>query len=173
MKNIILIGFMGTGKSTISDTLSKHLNLSQIDTDNLIEIKEELNITQIFEKKGEQYFRNCETELLKELNQSENFILSCGGGMVLKEENRRLMKQLGVVIWLSAKPQTILSRVENSTERPILNGNMNLAYINELIKKREQYYEKASDMMITTDGKTVDEICNEIIDRLKISKIKD
>ncbi|RDU25231.1 shikimate kinase [Anaerosacchariphilus polymeriproducens] len=171
MKNIILIGFMGTGKTTVSNTLSKLLDLNQIDTDNLIKVKEKLNITQIFQKKGEQYFRDCETKILKELDKSKNFILSCGGGMALKEENRRLMKELGVVVWLSAAPQTILSRVETNMERPILNGNMNLSYIENLIKKREKYYENAADIMITTDGKTVDQICDEIIIKLQNSKI--
>lgn len=163
MKNIFLIGFMGSGKSTVSKCLSIKLNLKEVDTDRLIEENESRKISEIFEKNGEKYFRQCETNLLKDLSNSENLLISCGGGMVLAEQNAKLMKEQGTVVLLTAKPETILERVQKSTERPILNGNMNINYIEDLMKKREYFYKSAADFVVSTDEKTIDEICEEII----------
>lgn len=92
-------------------------------------------------------------------------VVSCGGGLVLREENVRLMKKMGTIVLLTASPQTIYERVKNSTKRPILNGNMNLAYITELMEKRRSYYEQAADTVISTDDKTAEAICGEILEK--------
>lgn len=163
MKNIFLIGFMGCGKSTVARTLSKKLEVTQVEMDELIVKEQGMPITEIFEKHGEEHFRDIETELIHRLQEMDGVVVSCGGGAVLREENRKLMKQSGVIILLKAKPETILSRVKNSTNRPVLNGNMNLEYITELMERRRACYEDAADYVIETDGKEIDCICNEIM----------
>lgn len=116
-KNILLIGFMGTGKSTVSARLKKELDMKEVDTDMLIEKRQGMTISDIFAKKGEEAFRNMETELLKELKSERNLIISCGGGMALRDENAAVMKEAGTVVWLTAEPETILERVKHD-DRP-------------------------------------------------------
>lgn len=160
--NIYMIGFMGTGKSTISRKLAAMIGYREIDTDYEISKNENMRIPEIFEKHGEEYFRNLETEFLKEMQKKEKCIISCGGGMVLRKENVELMKQNGVVVLLTATPETILSRVERGKDRPILNGHMNVEYIEELMEARREYYEAAGELVIVTDGKETIEIAEEI-----------
>lgn len=165
--NIFFIGFMGVGKTTVSDYLSMILNRSKIEIDKYIEEKENMTISQIFEKYGEEYFRNCETDVLKELNQKNNKIISCGGGIVLREENIELMKKQGQIILLTASPKTIYERVKDSKERPILNNNMNVEFISSLMKKRDEKYLKAADIIINTDNKDIKEVSEEIIKKIR------
>lgn len=166
MKNIFLIGFMGCGKSTIARALSKKLGVIQVEMDELIVEEQGMPITEIFEKYGEEHFRDIETELVYRLQKMDGVVVSCGGGAVLREENRNRMKQSGVIVLLTAKPETILARVKNSTNRPVLNGNMNLEYIKELMERRRACYEDAADITVATDGKSVEEICQEMIEKL-------
>lgn len=166
MKNIFLIGFMGCGKSTVAKQLSKNLHAECIEMDELIEKEQGMPITEIFEKYGEEHFRNIETELVRRIQEKDGMVVSCGGGAVLREENCRLMKESGMIILLTAKPETILERVKRSTRRPVLNGNMNLEYISELMERRRACYEQAADVCIATDDKKVEAICQEIIDAL-------
>lgn len=163
MKNIFLIGFMGSGKSTISKMLSEKLNVKQAEMDEIIVQEQGMPITEIFEKFGEAHFRDIETDLVKRLQEENGIVVSCGGGAILREENRNIMKEAGVIVLLTAKPETILERVKDSTNRPILNGNMNVEYIAELMEKRRTCYEEAADFIVATDGKTCEEICEEIL----------
>ena len=164
--NIVLIGFMGTGKSAISKGLNKKYGLDIIDTDALIEKREGRKISKIFEENGEEYFRNLETELLKELASSDNLVISCGGGMALRDENAALMKEAGTVFLLSATPETIYHRVKGNNNRPLLRGHMNVEYIGELLEKRLPKYEAAADVVIDVNYRSVDDICKEIYSRL-------
>lgn len=164
--NIFFIGFMGVGKTTVSEYLSIILNRSKIEIDKYIEEKENMTISQIFEKHGENYFRNCETDVLNELKKKNNKIISCGGGIVLRDENIDLMKKQGKIVLLTASPQTIYERVKSSTERPILNNNMNVEFISSLMKKREEKYLKTADIIINTDNKNIKEVSSEIIKKL-------
>ena len=140
MKNLYLIGFMGAGKSTIARA-----------------------ITDIFAAHGENYFRDLETELLRSFSESTGYVVSCGGGSVLRDENAALMKENGCIVFLRATPETIYERVKDSTNRPILNGNMNVEYIRELMEKRRPRYEAVADICVDTDGKDVDAISEEIL----------
>ena len=167
MKNIFLIGFMGCGKSTIARLLSEHLGVAQVEMDELIVQEQGMPITEIFEKYGEAYFRDIETDLVRRLQTQDGVVVSCGGGAVLREENRRLMKEAGVIVWLTAEPETILERVKHSTNRPVLNGNMNVEYITSLMAKRHDCYEVAADFVVNTDGKRREEICDEILELVK------
>ena len=169
MKNILLIGFMGTGKSTISSRLSMITNMSEVDMDAYIVEKEGESIADMFQKHGEEYFRTRETEALIEI-QSSDKIVSCGGGVVVKDENVKYMKGNGIVVLLTAKPETVFERVKNSKDRPILNGNMNIEFIDSLMNKRKSRYEAVADIVITTDNRDVNDICKEILEKVGFYK---
>ena len=164
--NIFLIGFMGVGKSTVSDYLSKILASPQVEMDQVIVNKEHMSINKIFEEYGEEYFRNCETNLLIELQKKNNQIVSCGGGVAMREINVREMKKNGRVVLLTASPETILERVNDSDERPLLRGRKNTEYISELMEIRRPKYRAAADIIVDTDHKNVEEIAEEIVGKL-------
>lgn len=164
--NIFLIGFMGVGKSTVSDYLSKILASPQVEMDQVIVNKEHMSINKIFEEYGEEYFRNCETNLLIELQKKNNQIVSCGGGVAMREINVREMKKNGRVVLLTASPETILERVKYSDERPLLRGRKNTEYISELMEIRRPKYRAAADVIVDTDHKNVEEIAEEIVGKL-------
>ena len=164
--NIVLIGFMGAGKSTVSDYLSTMFAMKIMEMDQVISEREEMSIPDIFATYGEEYFRDLETKLLVEMQTKKNTIISCGGGAAMREENVVEMKKNGRVVLLTASPQTVYERVKDSEERPILNGNNNMEYIAELMEKRREKYEAAADIVIQTDNKTVLQICEELISKL-------
>lgn len=164
--NIVLIGFMGTGKSTVSRYLSDTYGMKTAEMDQIIAEREKRSISDIFETDGEDYFRNLETKLLKELQSWNNTVISCGGGAALRKENIAEMKKNGRVVLLTATPRTVYERVKDSEERPILNGNKNVDYITELLEKRREKYEAAADVIVPTDDRTVQEICEDIIRKL-------
>lgn len=165
-ENIFLIGFMGTGKSTIASELEKKLGCELVDMDQMIVEKQGMPIARIFETYGEDYFRDVESNTLIELQKKKGLLVSCGGGVVVREENADHMKKSGRVVLLTAQPETIYKRVKDSNARPILNGNMNVEFIRGLLEKREAKYAAAADITIATDGKTVAQICDEIIAKL-------
>lgn len=165
--NIVLIGFMGSGKSTISRALSKVFAMDVIEMDQVIADREGMSISEIFEVHGEEYFRNLETELLREMQNRKGVVISCGGGVPMRDENVVEMKKNGKVILLTAAPETILERVKNNHDRPLLENNKNVVFISELMEKRRSKYEAAADIIIQTDGKSEFEICEEIISHAK------
>ena len=164
--NILLIGFMGTGKSTVSTYLSKILASPQVEMDEEIVKKEGMSINKIFEEYGETYFRNCETNLLIELQKKNNQIISCGGGVALRDENVTEMKKNGKVVLLTASPEVILERVKDSDDRPLLRGNKNTEFISNMMEQRRPKYKAAADVVVNTDHKTVEEIAEEIVVKL-------
>lgn len=164
--NIILIGFMGAGKTTISDYLSTCFDMDIVEMDQVIAEREEMSIPDIFATYGEEYFRNLETNLLIEMQSKKNTVVSCGGGAALRERNVAEMKKNGRVVLLTANPETIYDRVKDSDERPVLKGNKNVPFIAELMEKRREKYEAAADVVIHTDNKDVTEICEELIKKL-------
>lgn len=161
--NLFLIGFMGAGKSTIAKTLQKELDMELIEMDERIVQEQGMSINDIFAQKGEDGFRDIESQLVIDIGAQENAIVSCGGGVVVRPQNVENMKKSGKIIFLTATPETILERVKNGKDRPLLNGHMNVEYISELMEKRRALYEGAADLQIATDGKTIGEICTEII----------
>lgn len=164
--NIVLIGFMGAGKSTVSDYLSTMFAMDVIEMDQLISKREGMSISDIFAAHGEEYFRNLETNLLIEMQSRQNVIISCGGGVAMRERNVEEMKKNGRVVLLSALPETILERVKDSDERPLLNGHKNVEYIENLMEARREKYEAAADIVVHTDNKSVLEICEDLIQKL-------
>ena len=168
--NIFLIGFMGAGKSTVSDFLSSELAMDVVEMDQIIAERQGMSISDIFETYGEQYFRDLETSLLVEMQSRSNVVVSCGGGTPMRECNVQEMKKNGRVVLLTAKPETILERVKDNHDRPLLENNKSVDYIAELMEKRREKYEAAADIVIETDGKSTLEICEEMIHRLHETK---
>ena len=165
--NIVLIGFMGTGKSTISEFLKNSFAMEVIEMDQIIAEREGMTISDIFEVYGEQYFRNLETNLLIEMQSKTNVVISCGGGTPMRECNVVEMKKNGRVVLLTAKPETILDRVKDSHDRPLIENNKTVPFIADLMEKRREKYEAAADIIIETDGKDELQICEELILRLR------
>ena len=165
-QNIFLIGFMGAGKSTVARELVEKLGFPLIEMDEQIVKEQGMPIRAIFETKGEAYFRDLETKLIRSLSGQEPTVVSCGGGVAMRQENVDSMKESGKVVFLTATPQTIYGRVKDSGDRPILNGHMNVDYIAGLMEKRRPMYEKAADIVVATDGKTKEEIADEIVQKM-------
>lgn len=161
MKSIYLTGFMGAGKTTIGKALGEYLKMPVFDTDEEIEKKEVLTISEIFERQGEAYFRACETRILGELP-VEDTIITTGGGIVCKNENRKLLKEQGIVIFLFASEEEIAKRLERDETRPLLRGDK-LERIGTLYKERLPIYKQAADNIINTTGKGISEVVKEIV----------
>lgn len=170
--NIVVIGFMGAGKSTISDYLKNAFAMDVVEMDQVIAAEQGMSISEIFETYGEEYFRNLETQLLIDMQAKQNVIISCGGGVAMRERNVVEMKKNGKVVLLKANPETILDRVKDSDERPLLNGNKNVDFIGKLMEARREKYEAAADIVVETDGKSVLEICEEMIQKLRAADEK-
>ena len=165
--NIVMIGFMGAGKSTISDYLKNVLAMDVVEMDQCIVERQGMSISDIFETYGEEYFRELETNLLIEMQSQSNVVVSCGGGVPMRERNVVEMKKNGRVVLLTAKPETILERVKDNHDRPLLENNKTVPFIADLMEKRRAKYEAAADIVIETDGKSELEICEEMIHRLR------
>lgn len=168
--NIVLIGFMGTGKSTISEYMKKEFSMEVIEMDAVIEERQGMSISKIFETYGEEYFRDLETSLLIELQSRKNLIISCGGGVPMKERNVAEMKKNGKVVLLTATPETILKRVKNNHDRPLLEGKKNVEDIAALMEKRREKYEAAADIQVATDNRNEQQICEEMVKKLRASE---
>ena len=165
MRNIVLIGFMGCGKSAVGRRLASLLNLKHIDTDSEIEKITGKTIMQLF-KDSAVRFRSEETLLLRKLAGKQNLVISTGGGIVLKPENVELLKADGVLINLYADPEVIYQRVKGKRNRPLLNRGNLKERINELLKERANAYDIA-ELSIDTGKYTINEIAEQIIQYLK------
>lgn len=161
--NIVLIGFMGCGKSTVGKKLANAFSYEFADTDALIEEAYGKTISKMFEEDGEEYFRNAETELLKKLTtDAEGMILATGGGMPMREENAALLREIGTVIFLEAKIETILERLQNDTGRPLADGADREKRLRPLFEKRLPVYRAAADYCLDTEDKSFYAIIEEI-----------
>lgn len=167
MRNIFLIGFMGCGKSTVAAELQNLYNMQVREMDQMIVERAQMSIPKIFEMYGESHFRDLESNLLREIQTGSNQVVSCGGGIVLREHNVSEMKKNGNVVLLVAKPETILKRVSGDNNRPILEGKKTVADISELMERRREKYEATADIVVETDDKTIQEICKEIMKKLE------
>ena len=164
-----LIGMMGSGKSSVGKILANKLQFSIIDIDKEIEKDEKLSIKEIFEKKGENYFREIESKYL--LRKRKLAVVSCGGGIILNKKNREFLKTSGYTIYLKSSIPTLEKRLLNKNSRPLLNNdNLKETLIN-LYSKRKKLYISTADITIITDGRSVKEVCELIIEKLKIEKI--
>lgn len=164
--NIVLVGFMGTGKTVVAKRLAERLGMKYLDLDDVIESWDGRRISQIFAEDGEPGFRQLEKKAAAKISKLDNLVLATGGGVVLDSENVRNLKQNGVMICLTATPEIIYARVKDETHRPILNISDPMAKINELLDFRAPYYARA-DFTIDTSKISVDEITDKILELIK------
>lgn len=163
MRNIILIGFMGSGKTSVGGKLARALHMRFEDTDQMLEAEFNCKISEFFEKEGEAEFRNRETALLQNLKtRLTDTVLATGGGLPLRPENAALLKQIGTVVYLKASRETTIKRLTGDTTRPLLAGGDIETKVNNLLEKRIPLYTAAADVTVLTDGKSFYEIINEI-----------
>lgn len=165
MKNIVLTGFMGVGKTEVGRELSAILGWKVVDVDDEIVKSRKMSINEIFSRFGEPAFRDMETEMIKKVSRKKNVIISTGGGAVLRQENMEFLKTNGAVVCLTARPETILKRTSRNRERPLLHVEDPLQRIHDLLEARGPFYEKA-DIMIDTEGKSPLGIAEEILERM-------
>lgn len=166
-KSLILIGFMGSGKSTVGRELHHRLGYELVDMDSTIEQREGRPISRIFEEEGEEYFRNLETNLLKELHDDSSSIrriISTGGGVVSREENRDLLKNMGYVVWLHAPVKVIYERTSRNRERPLLNTENPIEKIESLLEIRNPWYEGTAHLKVDTAGLDGEELAVGILE---------
>jgi len=167
MRNIILIGPMGAGKTTIGRQLARQLHMDFIDCDREIEKRTGATINLIFEIEGEEGFRQREQKMLEELSQHKNIVLATGGGAVLREENRRLLRSSGTVVYLHASVDTQLERTRNSKNRPLLNNRDPRGRLAELMTHREPLYRQEADIVINADQRSAASVAREIVQRME------
>ena len=168
-ENLILIGFMGTGKTSLGKLLANRLGRGFIDLDQKIEHDAGMTIPQIFELHGEKYFRELEKKAVREVSERKNLVIATGGGTVKDAENVRLLKNSGVIICLTTEPEEIFRRTERRGERPVLDGGgeERLETIKKLLAEREIFYSQADYTIDTTDWSPL-QIMNDICEHFKI-----
>jgi shikimate kinase len=165
--NIVLTGFMCTGKTSVGKLLAEKLGYQFVDTDDLIEQRVGMKISEIFATYGEPYFRDVETEVVKEVAKKDKFVISTGGGVVLRKINTDELRKNGIIVNLTAKPQTIYERLKKQPGiRPLLDKPNPIEEIVNLLSKREEFY-KNCDLRIETDKLTVEEIVKKILEFIK------
>jgi shikimate kinase len=162
-KPVFFIGFMGAGKTSVSQFLAKTCGLASIDADEYLELLEDRIIADIFAEDGEDYFRNLETQYLKELAQRKPRLVGCGGGVVKRPENVRIMNQSGYVVHLGVTAEAATERVPNTESRPLFK---NLEVARRTVAEREPLYDEAADVRVETTGRSVPEIATEVRDIL-------
>ncbi len=161
--NIVLIGFMGTGKTTVGKVLAEKLEMDFIDIDSLISERLGKTISQFFHENGEVAFREIEKAVVEEVSNLSNTIISCGGGVVLHEENITNLRKNGKTILLMANEETIYNRIKTDQSRPLLKNGMGIEKIKELLQYRRELYTKSADVIVNTEGKSPEAVCNEMI----------
>ncbi len=162
-KPVYFIGFMGAGKTSVSQYLAKTLGLASIDADEYLELLEDRVIADIFAEDGEDSFRTLETRYLEELSRRSPRFIGCGGGVVKRPENGRLMQDTGCVVYLLVTADEAAARIPNTDSRPLFK---NLEVARSTVAEREPLYESAADIIVDTTGRTVPEIAAEVHDIL-------
>ena len=164
---IVLIGFMGAGKSSVGRTLARMTGLSRFDTDEIVAARFGLTVSEVFETKGEEKFRQAETEALRELVGKCGAIITTGGGILLKPENVELVRQLGTVVHLEADEETLSRRINRRTTRPLLRTENPRATLTELLRVRLPLYRAAADIQVDTTLLTHDEVAKKILNHIE------
>jgi len=167
--NISLIGFMGSGKTSTGKILADRLKFLFIDLDNIIELSLSMPVSEIFERHGEEYFRNTETNSIKKIYVNKNCVFACGGGAIIRHENTEIIKKNSTVIFLHVSPSAAFERLKNSDNRPLLKAPNRFEVITELIKKRDSLYRRTADFTVDTDFKTPKEAAEEILHWIDIT----
>ncbi|MCD6583472.1 MAG: shikimate kinase [Candidatus Omnitrophica bacterium] len=168
-KNIYIVGFMGTGKTTVGKLLAKRLNREFIEMDEEIEKKENKKIVDIFSLYGESYFRKVVKEVLKEIAERKNLVVSCGGGIVIDRENLQILKATGIPVCLEASVEVIYERTKRHTHRPLLNVADPRKKIEELLAYRSSFYHQVP-LRVDTSGLNPSQVVDKIMEILKDDK---
>lgn len=164
---IVLIGFMGAGKSSVGRTLARTTGLRRFDTDEMVAARFGLTVSEIFETKGEETFREAETETLRELADKRSAIITTGGGILLRAQNADLVRQLGTVVHLEADEDTLFRRINRRTTRPLLRTENLRATLTELLRVRLPLYRTAADIQVDTSTLTHDEVAKKILNQIE------
>jgi shikimate kinase len=164
---IVLVGFMGAGKSSVGRTLARLSGLPRFDTDEMIAARFGLTVSEIFEKHGEETFRGAETEALRELAGKGTAIIVTGGGMVLRPENRQLLRELGTVVHLAADEETLYKRISRRPTRPLLRTENPRTTVSELLRARLPHYREVADLEVDTSFLTHDEVAGKIVETVQ------
>ena len=162
MSNIVLIGFMGTGKTTVGQQISKELWMPMVDTDTMVEVDNQMIIGEIFDRYGEGYFRNLETAAVRKVSKFKSHVISTGGGVVLRFENLNLLQENGLLFCLRATPEEIFKRIKDESHRPLLKDPNPPNKIRRLLQKRQAQYQRIEHQIETTDL-SIEEVTNQII----------
>jgi shikimate kinase len=163
MPNIVLVGFMGTGKTTVATAVANRLKMRYVSIDDLIEKKEKRTINEIFQKSGEDYFRDVESSVIRDVSCMEGLVIDTGGGAVLRDENMAYLKSGGIVVCLSADEETVMARTKKYKHRPLLNVEDPKRRIRDLLAKRSPFYAKA-DHTIDTGKFSAQQVVEKIVE---------
>jgi len=162
MSNIVLIGFMGTGKTTVGQQISKELRMPMVDTDTMVEVDNQMIIGEIFDRYGEGCFRNLETATVRKVSKFKSHVISTGGGVVLRFENLNLLQENGLLFCLRATPEEIFQRVKDESRRPLLKDPDPPNKIRQLLQARQAHYQRIEHQIETTNL-SIEEVTNQII----------
>ena len=169
--NVYLIGYRGTGKTYIGKDLAKAIGKEFQDTDDLIVEKAGKNIPEIFSEDGEENFRDLESTVLEEVAAKDGFVIGCGGGIILRDENIEKLKKTGIVILLEASPEIIYERIKGDQNRPALTNKNELEEIKHVLSERQEKYRKAAGHKIDAENYSIEENVKQIIEILKKEKV--
>lgn len=162
-KNLVLVGLMGAGKTTVGHLLAEKMQYEFLDTDAIIEQEQGVLISAIFAQKGEAFFRQIESDVIKKVSDFSEKIISTGGGACEKDENIKALKKNSILVYLQASPDILFERIKNQNHRPLLQTENPLSKLQELLNKREKNYLQ-SDIIMTTENKKLEQIVEEIIE---------
>lgn len=166
-KSIVLVGMMGAGKSSVGRALERRTGLTRLDTDEMVAARFGMSISEIFEKDGEEKFRDAETETLRNLAPDRAAIIVTGGGIILRPENVDLLKRLGAIVWLNGDETTLFERASRRNARPLLQKDDPRAIFSELLRKRAPIYRTAADFEIDTSNLTHDQVAETILIKME------
>lgn len=161
--NIVVIGFMGSGKTTLGKRLASKIKYKFVDMDKYIEKKEKMSVAEIFEAKGEDYFRRLETEVSEEMSKKEKYVIATGGGVVNNPENMKFLCENSTILYLKSTPEHIYRNIGKDKKRPLLQVNNKMEVIRTLMKERTPVYEKYAQVTINVSTGAVKYIISRII----------
>ncbi|MBI2870099.1 MAG: shikimate kinase [Candidatus Omnitrophica bacterium] len=164
--NIILIGFMGSGKTVVGKALAERLGRAFFDMDSIIEEEQGMTVAEIFRTKGEKFFRLWEAELARRMGEERDAVIACGGGVVLNRENLENLSRNGIVVCLDADLDTLVNRLKDMDDRPLLEGGETRKRVESLLAERQPFYDRI-EFKVDTSGRSVDEVVDEIADKLR------
>lgn len=164
---IYLIGFMGAGKSTVAHLLASRFAAPAYDLDRLVEEQAGMRVCEVFETLGEQRFREMETEALRATEHIETGVFACGGGVVVRDENRALLSRLGTIVYLTVSAEVALARIGDVASRPLLSGPSGALAATALLAAREGLYRSVADAVVTTEGRDPSEVAEAVVEALQ------